>query len=469
MVRHECDQSVPQHQLTEADMAVAIMQSEASMCRVNAPPHLVITGKIVPVQGDMKPPVISAPPPPPIEILPYVWTPEQAATACPPNTPSEVVTQQTTAENAAEVQPTKTETTAENAAKVQAGTTEVTPEDAAKVQTATVVAPEQAAKNIVVTPTVTPQEAVTQSQAQVTADNAAQTQAPAQGEGCYVQVSPVKPCDNPPPPFHDHFRGLNFLVFKIGVDDRGSFALGANVGLAKFDARVGRVTGIDAGAGLGKVIGAHGGAGVNFERDGVRGHVNAGAGVAEAIKGNFGFGAQLGPKTGFNSMVDAKVLAAHTKHGVSSYVGDEGFNTGYEGNVGVGKAVGAGVRGHIGFNDNSSVGGEAGVRAGSASIGTGVDVDTYGNTVIRPDVALLKAKSDNEEGSLHVIGQVGPAADVKAGISAQHRTYVDQQSYDDNSDVSFQVGQNGVGFKNVQSNDQMTDERGFGFGKAFDY
>ena len=236
MPRHEeCAKAQPQP-LSESEIAAAIWQSEAAQCRVNAPPAVVITGLVTPGvvvrAGDKSARFVVEFPPAETTVL--QTTPPEA---CPPGQPS-VTPEQAAASGC------PTQVTPEQAV-VQPTTTQVTPEQAAVQPATTQVAPEQA----VVQPTTTQQSTL-------------------------VQVSPVQPCDQPPPPFHRHFHGLNLGLIKIGIDDRGSFAFGCNVGIAKVDTRIGRLTGVDAGAGLGP-IGANGGVGVNFETDGIHGHVNA--------------------------------------------------------------------------------------------------------------------------------------------------------------------------------------------------
>ena len=121
------------------------------------------------------------------------------------------------------------------------------------------------------------------------------------------------------------------------------------------------------------------------------------------------------------------------------------------------------------MNENSSAGAEAGIRAGSSSIGSGVDVDTDGNRVIHPDVTIVKARSEAEEGSLHVGAQVGPKFDARVGLSSRHENTVQHKHSEDNGDLTFQVGESGVGFKAFHTDDKAEDERGFGFGPSFEY
>jgi len=234
------------------------------------------------------------------------------------------------------------------------------------------------------------------------------------------------PCPAPKP---HHFHGLNLGFLKIGVDDRGSFALGVNVGVAHVDTRIGRVTGVDAGAGVGP-IGANADVGLGFYKDGLHSHVRAGVGATECIGGRFNVGAQVGPKTGVESSVKAAVGPFHTRHGFSSYVGSDGFNTGYEGNTGVADVLQAGGKANVGLNDNSAIGAQVGVRAGDASLGTGAEITTDGNRVIRPDVQIVKARVADDETIVDGGFQFGPNFDAKVVGGVKHQNYADDAPYE---------------------------------------
>jgi hypothetical protein len=260
-----------------------------------------------------------------------------------------------------------------------------------------------------------------------------------------------------------HFHGLNLGIIKIGVDDRGSFALGVNVGIAHVDTRIGAVMGVDAGAGVGPV-GAQGGVEVGIKKDGLHAKVRAGASASELAGGSLDFGASVGPKTGAEAAVEGNVGPAYTKHGASTYIGEDGFNTGYQGKVAVGDLAGVGARGHLGLNDNSSAGAEAGAHLGKASLGSGVDIKTDNNTMVRPEVNIIKAKVGNDETQLNVGAQVGPRADAQVGIGVDNIHTDDQGAHIDGNVLSAGVGESGINARATHKTDAGRDTRGYGFG-----
>jgi hypothetical protein len=260
-----------------------------------------------------------------------------------------------------------------------------------------------------------------------------------------------------------HFHGLNLGIIKIGVDDRGSLAFGVNVGIAHVDTRLGAVTGVDAGAGVGPV-GAHGGVDLAVRKDGLHAGVKAGATASELAGGSLDFGASIGPKTGAEAAVEGNVGPAYTTHGASTYVSEAGFNTGYQGKVALGDVAGVGARGHLGLNEDSSAGAEAGAHLGKASIGSGADVKTDNNTMVRSEVNIIKAKVANDETQLNVAAQVGPRADAQVGIGVDN-IHSDVQGRHVTGDVlSAGIGESGINLRATHKTDAGRDTRGYGFG-----
>jgi hypothetical protein len=260
-----------------------------------------------------------------------------------------------------------------------------------------------------------------------------------------------------------HFHGLNLGIIKLGYDDRGSLAIGVNVGIAHVDTRVGALTGVDAGAGVGPV-GAHGDVTLHIKEDGLHAGVKAGASAAELAGASVDVGASIGPKTGAEAAVEANAGPAYTRNGASSFVSEDGFNTGYQGKVALGDLAGVGARGHLGLNENSSAGAEAGARIGQASIGSGVDVETAGNTMIRPEVNIIKAKVENDETQLNVAAQVCPKADAQVGIGVNN-IHTDATGRHMTKDIlSAGAGESGVNARSTHKTDASTDTRGYGFG-----
>ena len=260
-----------------------------------------------------------------------------------------------------------------------------------------------------------------------------------------------------------HFHGLNLGIIKIGVDDRGSLAFGVNVGIAHVDTTVGAVMGVDAGVGVGPV-GAHGGVDVGVCKDGLHAGVKAGATASELAGGSLDLGASIGPKTGAEAAVEGNVGPAYTTHGASSYISEAGFNTGYQGKVALGDVAGVGARGHLGLNENSSAGAEAGARLGKASLGSGVDIKTDNNTMVRPEVNIIKAKVGNDETKLNVAAQVGPRADAQVGIGVDN-VHTDGQGAHVTGDVlSAGIGESGINARATHKTDSARDTRGYGFG-----
>jgi hypothetical protein len=265
----------------------------------------------------------------------------------------------------------------------------------------------------------------------------------------------------PPPPPHvpDHkFHGLNLGLFKIGYRDH-SFAFGVNIGLAKVGAQIGQETRVDAGLNLGP-IGAHGGVGVGIDRRGLHSDVGGRFHAAKMVDTGAEVQAKLGPQSSIHADTGAKVFFAHTRHTFDSSVGGNGFNNGYKGEVGLAKAIGVQAGGHANLNDSSSVGGNVKTTLAEASLGAGADVNSKGNTVINPDV-YVNADSGQEKARLDVGAQVGPTLDVRAGTG-----YNTSDRYNDyrSGELSFGVGQSGIGAKATDTNNgqQTTAKAGIG-------
>jgi hypothetical protein len=283
-----------------------------------------------------------------------------------------------------------------------------------------------------------------------------------------VRLSEDAHCDRqpqvssaPPRPEHqpDHqFHGLNLGLFKIGCRDH-SFAFGVNIGIAKADAQIGQETRVDGGLNLGP-IGAHGGVGVGVNRYGLHSDVGGRFHAAKLVDTGAEVRAKLGPQSGIHADTGAKVLFAHTRHTFDSSVGEEGFNNGYKGDVGLAKVVGVQAGGHANLNDNSSVGGNVKTTLQDASLGAGADVSSQGNTVINPDV-YINADSGQERARYDVGAQVGPKLDVRAGTGYDT---TDRNNDQHGGDISFGVGQSGIGAQTTETVNgrQTTAKAGIG-------
>jgi hypothetical protein len=260
----------------------------------------------------------------------------------------------------------------------------------------------------------------------------------------------------------DHkFHGLNLGLFKIGVRNH-SLSLGVNIGIAKVGAQIGQETRVDAGVNLGPV-GARGGVGVGVDRHGLHSDVGGRVHAAKLVDTGAAVKANLGPKSAVYADTGAKVLFAHTRHTFDSSVGDDGFNNGYKGDVGLAKVVGVQAGGHANLNDDSSFGGRARTNLGEASLGAGADINTKNNSVINPDVHV-SADSGEEKARFNVGAQVGPKLDVRAGTgySATDR-YNDYNS----GEVSVGVGASGIGAQSVVQRNELHIVRKFGWGPDY--
>jgi hypothetical protein len=250
----------------------------------------------------------------------------------------------------------------------------------------------------------------------------------------------------------DHqFHGLKLGLFKIGCRDH-SFAFGVNIGLAKLDAQIGQETRVDAAVNLGP-IGAHGGAGVGINRWGLHSDVGGRLHAAKLVDTGAEVTAKLGPHSGIHADTGARVLFAHTRHTFDSSVDKDGFNNGYKGDVGLAKVVGVQAGGHANLNEDSSLGGGVKTNLQEASLGAGADIDSQHNTLVSPDV-YVNADSGRENARLDVAAQVGPTLDVRAGTGYDT---TDRNQDQHSGQLSFGVGQSGVGAKTVDTyNGQQT-------------
>lgn len=257
------------------------------------------------------------------------------------------------------------------------------------------------------------------------------------------------------------FHGLNLGLFKIGVRNH-SLSLGVNIGIAKVGAEIGQETRVDAGVNLGPV-GARGGVGVGVDRHGLHSDVGGRVHAAKLVDTGAAVKANLGPKSSVHADTGAKVLFAHTRHTFDSSVGDDGFNNGYKGDVGLAKVVGVQAGGHANLNDDSSFGGRARTNLGEASLGAGADINTKNNSVINPDVHI-SADSGEEKARFNVGAQVGPKLDVRAGTgySATDR-YNDYNS----GEVSVGVGVSGIGAQSVAQHNDRQILKKFGWGPDY--
>jgi hypothetical protein len=232
----------------------------------------------------------------------------------------------------------------------------------------------------------------------------------------------------------DEFTGLNLYFFKIGVKHH-SLAITAQIpGLFHVNTSVGQVTGADVGV-LGGALGAHAAAGVVIGK-GLYTYANGGA----------------------------RAIVAGGNVEAAGIIDNHGLHTGYQAKADVFHEVAAGSQGHVGLGPNSPeglAGVEGGVRVGHAKVGSGVEIktqDSHGNPVLRPEVHVLKTQVGEEQSDLTVYSQVGPKADVRAGV------YVENQGtrYDDNhgerDSLDFNFGESGVNLGVTRT-----------FGKPFDY
>jgi hypothetical protein len=257
----------------------------------------------------------------------------------------------------------------------------------------------------------------------------------------------------------DHkFHCLNLIFFKIGFKDH-SLAVDVNLGVVKADVQLGQETRADGGVHLGP-LGAHGGAGFGFNRYGLHGDVGGRVQAAKLVDTGAEFRAKLGPQTSIHADTGAKVLFGHTRQTFDSSVGEEGLNNSYKGDVGLAKVVGVQAGGHANLNDNSSVGGNVKTTLQDASLGAGADVSSKGNTVVNPDV-YIDADSGQERARYDVGAQVGPKLDVRAGTGYDT---TDRNNNQHAGDISFGVGQSGIGVQTTETlnGQQTTAKAGIG-------
>lgn len=269
----------------------------------------------------------------------------------------------------------------------------------------------------------------------------------------------------PPPKPESKFHGLNLGIIKLGYMDHGSLAVGANIGIAKVDTQIGLENRVDAGVGLGP-IGARGGVGVGINESGLHADVGAGANATRQIRANADFGAGVGPKTGVTGDVGAKVGPLHTKHVADLGVSDEGFNNGYRGDVGIARVAGVGAGVHANLNENSSAGLGSSVRLGDASLGAGADIRTGGNSFIRPGVHI-DAGNGPDRTRFEVAGQVGPKFDARVGTGFEHIN--NMYGTENGAELTFGVGQSGVGFKATEKYNGFRNVKTAGFGPDYEW
>ena len=274
------------------------------------------------------------------------------------------------------------------------------------------------------------------------------------------EACPPKPEQKSNEPEHK-FHGLNLGLFKIGFQNH-SLSLGVNIGIAKVGAQIGQESRVDAGVNLGPV-GARGGVGVGVDRHGLHSDVGGRVHAAKLVDTGAAVKANLGPKSGVYADTGAKVLFAHTRHTFDSSVGDDGFNNGYKGDVGLAKVVGVQAGGHANLNDDSSFGGRARTNLGDASLGAGADINTENNSVINPDVHV-SADSGEEKARFNVGAQVGPKLDVRAGTGY---SATDRYSDYNSGEVSVGVGASGIGAQSVVQHNERQIIRKFGWGPDY--
>ncbi len=274
------------------------------------------------------------------------------------------------------------------------------------------------------------------------------------------EACPPKPEQRASEPEHK-FHGLNLGLFKIGFRNH-SLSLGVNIGIAKVGAEIGQETRVDAGVNLGP-IGARGGVGVGVDRHGLHSDVGGRVHAAKLVDTGAAVKANLGPKSSVHADTGAKVLFAHTRHTFDSSVGDDGFNNGYKGDVGLAKVVGVQAGGHANLNDDSSFGGRARTNLGEASLGAGADINTKNNSVINPDVHI-SADSGEEKARFNVGAQVGPKLDVRAGTGY---SAIDRYNDYNSGEVSVGVGASGIGAQSVVQHNERQILRKFGWGPDY--
>lgn len=270
----------------------------------------------------------------------------------------------------------------------------------------------------------------------------------------------------------DHFHGLDIGIVKLGYDDRkDSAVIGANIGIANAAVNVGRTMGVDAGVGVGDV-GAHTGASVDVDRNGLHAGTYAGARVSELTGVNVNAKAGLGPQSGTDVDLRGYVGPEENQFNAGANVGKDGAVAYTDGYVGVPNYAGVKTGAHAELSRNSSIGADTGVQVGpSGYAGTGFSIDTNGNRTLSPGIHADGNWGPNQN-RIGAGVQLGPKFDLTAGISKDSTdlSKVDQAGnyYNQGTDATIGIGQSGVGFKTTDhSNGRRFVTRRYGFGNDY--
>lgn len=280
--------------------------------------------------------------------------------------------------------------------------------------------------------------------------------------------SDAKPASNAQPadailPKEPKFYGLDIGLLKLGVTSDGSLNVGANVGIARGDVKVGLNNRVEAGVGIDQ-LGARGGAGLGINKHGIHADAGASANVAKVIDIGASAGVQVGPRSGLLGNLRGKVGPAFTDAGTTFNMGSDGVNFNAGGAAGIDKVIQGRADTRLGLNDNSHVGADAGIGTGPVDLSVGTDVTSNGNSVIRPGVHL-DASDKNEQSRLEVAAQVGPKLDASVGVGANH-AYLDTGETS-GSDASLGIGFSGVGAKSTEWKGDEVKAKSIGVGKDF--
>lgn len=259
------------------------------------------------------------------------------------------------------------------------------------------------------------------------------------------------------------FYGLNLGLFKLGVTSDGSLNVGANVGIARGDVKVGLNNRVEAGVGIDQ-LGARGGAGFGINKHGLHADAGASANVAKVIDTGANAGVQVGPRSGLFGNLRGKVGPAFTDAETTFNMRSDGVNFNAGGAAGINKVIQGHADTRLGLNDDSNVGAHAGIGIGPVDLSVGTDVTSNGNSVIRPGVHL-DASDKNEQSRLEVAAQVGPKLDASVGVGANH-AYLDTGETS-GGDASLGIGFSGVGAKSNEWKNDETRAKSFGLGKDF--
>lgn len=259
------------------------------------------------------------------------------------------------------------------------------------------------------------------------------------------------------------FYGLNLGLFKLGVTSDGSLNLGANVGIARGDVKVGLNNRVEAGVGIDQ-FGARGAAGFGINKHGIHADAGGSANVAKVIDTGANAGVQVGPQSGLFGNLRGKVGPAFTDAGTTFNMGSDGVNFNAGGAAGIKKAIQGHADTRLGLNDDSNVGADAGIGIGPVDLNVGTDVTSNGNSVIRPGVHL-DASDKNEQSRLEVAAQVGPKLDASVGVGANHQ-YTDTGE-NSGGDASLGIGFSGVGAKSSEWKGDEVKARSVGIGKEY--